>query len=71
MNKTEQLKTRPILIWENSKTDGGGEATVQEVHTGAATGSTMPVIRIVSSGFGTHQAVNNTGSAVNKIRCAA
>lgn len=71
MSKTEELTNRPILVWENSKVNGEGEATVREIGTGAGTASTMPVIRIVSSGFGTAQAVKSVGSTNNQARCAA
>lgn len=73
MNKTEELTSRPILVWENSKSSGGGEATVREIRTGAGADSTMPVIRVISSGFGAPQAVKAKAadSTIKQLRCAA
>jgi hypothetical protein len=71
MKKTEESTIRPILVWENSKANGGGQATVREIHTGAGTESTMPVIRIVSSGFGKVHAVQSVGTTKNQARYAA
>jgi hypothetical protein len=73
MNKSEQLTARPILVWENSKTAGEREATVQELRTSDNVHSTMPVIRIVSSGFGNQQVIKNAKSKVtmSSLRCAA
>jgi hypothetical protein len=73
MNKSEKLTARPLLVWENSKAAGEREATVQELRTSDNVHSTMPVIRIVSSGFGNQQVIKNAKSTVSmsSLRCAA
>ncbi|KIL34721.1 hypothetical protein SD71_16780 [Cohnella kolymensis] len=73
MNKTEELTSRPILVWENSNSSSGGEASVREIRTGSGVETTMPVIRVISSGFGAPQAVKaKAADSTNKqLRCAA
>jgi hypothetical protein len=67
MNKSEQLTAKPLLVWEKSKAAGEREATVQELRTSDNVHSTMPVIRIVSSGFGNQQVIKNAKSTVTSI----
>lgn len=71
MSRSGQMTARPIVVWENTKEDGEREATVQELHTGGANNPNMPVIRIVSSGFGAKQAVKANAKAAGSLRCAA
>ncbi|MFD0871265.1 Uncharacterised protein [Chlamydia abortus] len=69
-NKSEPVTSRPILVWEKGR-EGEREATVQVLHTSSDTGANMPVIRVVSSGFGIPQASKNASAATNSLRCAA
>jgi len=74
MSKSEQRTALPVLVWEKPQEDGGQEATVQELRTGGESGVHMPVIRVVSSGFGASSSGNSakrTVSPVNALRCAA
>ncbi|GIP32135.1 hypothetical protein [Paenibacillus sp. J2TS4] len=68
--KSEPVTARPIVVWEKAAEEGR-EATVQEWHTGGEAGVKMPVIRVVSSGFGLPQANKNAGTANHSLRCAA
>ena len=73
MNESKQPAVKPFLVWENKQQGNRGhEATVREVHTGDEGSVNMPIIRVVSSGFGSKTTTaKGAVESTKALRCAA